>query len=180
MKKTLFVTLFVMALSAVAMAGPETGASAGAGDTPWFDLENCAFCKNLMQDPELMDHMSWETHEISNGAMIITTVDPGYEASYEKACAAMEGLGEKMMSGEVNPMSVKVCGHCRTWGQLMMAGVKTEVVKGDQAEVTLMTGDTPELVAQIHEYAERNEEEMARMAEAETAGEDPHHHGHDH
>jgi hypothetical protein len=69
-----------------------------------------------------------------------------------------------MEKGEVNPMAVKMCGHCQAYGKLAMAGAHLEAVYGDAAEVSLMTSDDPEVVAMIHEFAQRNIDEMAKMA----------------
>jgi hypothetical protein len=152
--------LTLLTLPVLAFAGPQ-------GEAAWFDLENCAFCKHMTEDPHLMDHVHWETHPIEIGAVTITRVDPEYRASYEAAVKGMEKLGQKMMSGEVNPMTVEMCGHCQTWGQLMMMGTKTEIIDSELAEVVVMTADDPDLVAKIQEYARRNAAEMAKMAAAE-------------
>ena len=75
----------------------------------------------------------------------------------------MEATAAKLHGGELNPSEVKMCGFCQAYGQLLMAGVKTETVKGTVAEVTLMRSTDPKLVAQMHEMAKRNTEEMAIM-----------------
>ena len=132
--------------------------SVGAQDKPWFDMENCSFCKHLTKDPELMKHMTWTTYVISNGAMVVTVVDEEYQDSYEAAMKAMEKTGKDMMSGAGD---VKMCGHCEYYGMLMMSGMKTETINTDVGEITLMTSDKPETIKMIHEYAKRNQEAMA-------------------
>ena len=37
-----------------------TAAIAFGGDTPWFDMEKCAFCRTLTEDPHLLENMTWE------------------------------------------------------------------------------------------------------------------------
>lgn len=158
-------TLFVLALLSMAV-------TAAAGDAPhhamktasgWFDMENCVFCKNLVEDPALLEHMQWENHNVANGAVCITVVDPAYAASYGKAMSAMEALGQKMHSGEVDPTKVKMCGHCAEYGHLLMSGVAMENVDGEAANVTLMTSSDPQVVARIHEYTDRTNREMGEM-----------------
>lgn len=156
--KVLSTLSLLMILALPLLAGEHTSASG------WFDMENCAFCKSLTEDPELLAHVTWENHKIQNGSMTITTVDPAYAAAYAKASKAMEDLGTKMTSGEVNPMEVKMCGHCQAFGQLMMAGVRMEKVVGEAAEVMLLTSDDPNIVAMIHEMTDRDIEEMKLMA----------------
>jgi hypothetical protein len=164
-------TLFILAL--LAMAVP-----AAAGDHPghamktksgWFDMENCAFCKKLVQDPVLLDHVKWENHAVASGMLSITVVETAYAASWAKANAAMETVAKDMQSGKVDPTKVKMCGHCAAYGQLMMAGAKTESVDGEGADVMLVTSNDPQVVAQIHEFVKRTNQEMAEMAAADLA-----------
>ena len=139
----------------------------------WFDMENCQFCKNLLADPGLLPHMTWESHNFAGGMVQISTVEPAYAASYAKAGQAMEKLGADMMNGTVNPMTVKMCGSCTEFGQLMMAGVTMENVDGEAADVTIITAADPALVTRIHKYCDRNNKEMALMMGGDHAG-----HGH--
>lgn len=138
-----------------------------AHETPWFDMPNCDFCKHLTTDPHLLENMTWEHHNISNGALSITAVKPEFRDSYMKAETAMMELGEKMEKGEVQMSDVKMCGSCMAYGALMAAGAKFEYVPGDAAIVVLMTSDNPEVVKQIQAYAAKNREEMAKWETAE-------------
>ena len=183
--KTLALILSLALLTLPALAGdhpaksehPASDGHAMATKSGWFDLQNCEFCKNLLDDPELLPHLTWETHKIANGMMNITTCDPHYAESYAKCTAAMEKLGNDMMSGKVNPMQVKMCGSCAAFGQMMMAGVSTENVDGDAADIMLITSSDPAMVAKLHEYADRNNKEMAEMMAASHGHDD---HGHEH
>lgn len=165
----LLVTIVLVALPALAGDHPMKTASG------WFDMDGCEFCKNLTVEPELLEHMTWESHTIGNGMITISTVEPEYAEAYATANKAMEKLGGDMMSGAVNPMQVKMCGHCSAFGQLMMAGAEMEVVTGDVADVSLITSADPALVKRIHEFCDRNNDEMAKMM---AAGGDDHPHDH--
>ena len=166
--KTIALLLTVVVLALPVLAGDHPGKS----DSSWFDMEGCEFCKNLTADPELLHHLTWECHKISNCMLNITTVDPEYADAFATANKAMEKLGSDMMSGAVNPMQVKMCGHCAAFGQLLMAGAEMEVVPGEVAEVSLITSSDPALVTRIHEFTDHNNQEMAAM---KASG-----HGHDH
>jgi len=164
----------VLAVMTVALATTAFAAEPGAMATEsgWFDMENCAFCKNLTEDPGLLPHTTWENHAIENGMMNIMTVDPAYAESAAKASAAMEKVGADIQAGRVNPMTLKMCGHCKEFGMLMMAGTHMETIKGEAAEVSLITSDDPATIKRIHALVERDNEEMALMMGGE--------HGHSH
>lgn len=154
MRKRLILVLTVFLLPLVA-------AMAGADEEKWFDMENCIFCKNLLEDPALMDHMSWEIREISDGVVAVTTVDPEYRESYEKAQKAMERVGSEMMQGK--HQDAYMCGHCRIYGMLIFKGAKMEHASTDVAEILLIRSDDPELQKEIKEYGKRTMDELAKM-----------------
>jgi hypothetical protein len=162
MKRIRFLTLFAIAVvSLVASASP-------AAEPAWFDLENCAFCKHLGENPGLLDHVTWENHPIDRGLLMIATVDAEYREAYHDAMAAMEELGAKMQRGEIDPTSVTMCGSCLAYGALIMSGAKVETIETATGDITLLTADEPKLVAKIHAYAERNAEELAKLEAVET------------
>ncbi len=139
-------------------------------DSGWFDFENCVFCKNLTEDPGLLENSTWENHTIKNGSMNIMTVPPEYAEAMATAEKKMAELGNKISTGEVNPMTMKMCGHCMSFGMIMMSGVDMERVNSDVAIITLMTSDDPAMVKRLHDQVKRDNEEMALMAD----------HGHQH
>ncbi len=148
----------VTILASVAVAGHPMKSESG-----WFDFESCAFCKNLVEDPDLLQHATWETHPIQTGMMNIMTIEPAYAESMAKAEKKMSDLGMKIQSGEVNPMGLEMCGSCQATGMLMMSGVKMERIDGDAAIVTLMTSDDAGVVTKLQEIAKRNTKELALM-----------------
>ena len=193
--KTFALILIIAALAVPVLAGdhpataehPKTADHPSAGNHPmatesgWFDMTNCEFCKTMLVEPELLHHATWETHKIENGFIYVGTVEPEYAEAMATAGVAMEKLGSDMMTGKVNPMSVKMCGSCAAMGQFMMAGVKMEKIQGEAADVTIVTSDDPKMVAKLHEYADRNTKEMAEMmAMGHESHEDHGHEGHDH
>jgi hypothetical protein len=160
MKAVVLVAILMLAVPVLAGDPHQHPMKTASG---WFDLEGCAFCKNLIADPALLPHMQWENHTTASGALSITVVDPQHKAAYDQAMTAMTSLGEKMHRGEVDPASVKMCGHCTAYGELMMAGAKVENVDGEAADATLITSDDPQLVAKIHEFNNRTNREMAEL-----------------
>jgi hypothetical protein len=172
MKKVALLAVLVLSVGLVVAAFAEEAteeATEKAVETPWFDMENCAFCKHLLKDPKLLENMTWEYHDVSNGLLSITTVNPECQKSYQEAMGAMMDLGAKLDKGEVDIKDLKMCGSCQHWGMLEEMGAKFEHVQGKGADIMLMTSDKPEVVKKIQEYGQRNREELAKMEEAKKA-----------
>lgn len=127
----------------------------------WIDTENCAFCKHLTAQEGLMDHMTWEYHDIANGCVAITTVDPGYKAAYIKANEAMEKVSKELESGQRTMAETPMCGLCTAFSGLTQAGAKFDHVQGANADIVVITSDKPETQKAIKEFSERNRTELA-------------------
>ena len=168
MKKVTLLAVLVLSVG-LAVAAFAQEAAKEAVETPWFDMENCAFCKHLMKDPKLLENMAWEHHDVSSGLLCITTVKPECQKSYQEAMGAMMDLGQKLDKGEVDIKDIKMCGSCQHWGMLEEMGAKFEHVQGKGADIMLMTSDKPEVVKKIKEYGQRSREELAKMEEAKKA-----------
>lgn len=138
---------------------------ATAEETPWCDMANCAMCKPFSTHPDLMSAMSMEYHDISDGALQVTSVMPAQMEAYKTALTEMEATGKKVQAGE----QLYLCGMCQAFGTLMMSGAKVEMVPTKFGHVQMMRSSSPETVAQIHAWAERTRTEMANMAGAEKA-----------
>jgi len=150
-KRVLFLGLAIVLLVCVSLI---------AGDgKPWFDMHNCDFCKNLCKDPHLLENMTWNHYDISNGLMSITTVNPKFHESYLEAQKAMEKLGEEMMAGKTD---VRMCGMCEDYTRLMALGVKFEVINAEVGDIILMTSDKPDVVDAIHKHGQRTREELVK------------------
>jgi hypothetical protein len=135
-----------------------------AGDEAWFDMENCSFCKNYTEDPELIHHMSWEQHSISNGIISVTVVDEEYRESFATCSAKMMKAGEEAMQGKQMPM----CNSCMAFGTIMMKGPQSEKVETTNGEIWIMTSDDPEVVKAMQKWAKRNMTELAKMHGSES------------
>lgn len=144
---------------------------AGAGK-PWFDMENCDFCKNLTAEKGLMDHITkWEHHNVKNGAMTISVVDKGYIPAYKRAMAKMEEVGKRMEAGE----KVTTCGMCDAYSAVFMQGAQWDVIETDNIFVTIMWSDKPEVVTDIHKMVDHTNKEMAMMEKMKDSHKE---HGH--
>jgi len=145
-----------------------------AGDEPWFDMVNCEMCKPLGDNPELLMNMSWEIFELSNGILLLSTVDKAYEEPYKKINVAMQKVVDRIMAGE----EVQLCNSCQAMNMIYMKQPKHENFVTQHGDVTVMTSDNPELVAEMHAWAKRTNAELAKYEMEEM--EEKHEHEHDH
>lgn len=137
-----------------------------AQEKPWFDMENCAFCKNLAAEEGLMDHITkWEHHNVQNGSVSISVVDQECVEAYKRAMHNMEEVSKKLQQGEMLPM----CGMCEAYGELLQMGAKWDEVESDNIFVSLMYSDKPDVVARIHAMTSRTNDEMKKMEQPKQA-----------
>ena len=140
-------------------------ATADEGQT-WFDLTNCAMCKNMAAEEGMIEAIDWESHKISNGMLTVMVVPEKWQAAYERSHKNMMAVVEKLEAGE----QMHLCGFCTSYGKLMMSGANSEHFQGDHAIVALVTSNDPEVVEMIHVHADRTVEEYAKWsAEQEAA-----------
>ncbi len=154
--KTLSTILFAVLVAATAVAG----------DEPWFDLENCAFCQHLTADMDLFQHMTWETKETINGMIEVTTYPVEMKDRYDAFMKKMEATGQKMMAGE----PLHTCGMCASYGGMMMAGAQMEMFEFEGGSLSLTTSSDPAVIAVIHKHAQTTITEYAKWMEAEAHG----------
>jgi hypothetical protein len=130
-----------------------------AQEKPWLDMKNCAFCKTLLKDPQLVENMTFEHHDISNGLLSLTVVKPEFHDSYMAAEHEMEKLAAEVASGNTD---IPMCGSCEYYGKLVMAGAKFEHISTCAGEILLITSDKPEVLEMIRYYAKRSRDELAK------------------
>jgi hypothetical protein len=145
--------IMLLSLAVLIVAGVAT-----AGDKPWFDM-NCSMCKNLYGVEGLMENMSWEQLDISNGIVSVTTVTKDYLPAYREAHMGMKETGMMLQKGEMLP----ICGSCTAFGVFMTKGVNQEYAETTHGDVWIVTSDDDEVVAEIKAWAQRNRDELAKM-----------------
>ena len=131
----------------------------------WFDLEKCAICSKLDAEKGLMESLNWEAHVISDGMLSITVVPAGYEDALLRAAEHMETSLRELESGEPKA----ICGFCRSYGKLVMAGARVEEIDTLAGHVSLITATDPEVVTAIHEHARQAIQEAKRVLESVAA-----------
>jgi hypothetical protein len=154
-------TGFLLAVVAVSLMA---AGFAAAQEKPWLDLQNCSFCRHLTTDPKLLENMTWDHYDISNGLMSVTTVKPEFKASYLKAEDDMKKLGEEMAKGKTD---IKMCGMCDYYVKLMAAGAKFEPIVTPNGSILLITSDKPEVLQMIRTFGQRTRDELAKVSQQE-------------
>lgn len=148
MKKSLVAAICIALISAACVYGQEEKTQTSA---KWFDMENCAICKNMAKEKGLMEHVKWEAYLLDNGMMSIAVVPENMRESMDRAHVAMKATAKKLESGE----SMNLCGFCQSYGELVMAGAKKQEMKTIGGDVMFITSDNPEIVKKIHAHTEK-------------------------
>ena len=159
--KRLTILFMAAALGVVAV-----GATVLAAETTqWFDMKNCGMCKHMMEDPALLQNSTWEHHNISNGIVSVSTVKDDAMPAYKKAMAGFQATSAKLQKGE----QVQLCGMCTAMGSLFPKGARYESIPTEHGSVSLITGDSPELIADIQAWGERTTKDLAKLDAALSA-----------
>lgn len=139
-----------------------------AQDKPWFDLEKCAMCTGMTAQEGLMENTTWDHYLTKNGMMTVGTVTDAYKEKYEASHKTMMETVEKLKAGE----EMYLCGHCTRHGELAQAGVNMEHFTTKVGDVSLMTSTDEKQVKEIHAFAQKTIDELAKMAAAKSDGEE--------
>jgi hypothetical protein len=132
-------------------------------EKPWFDMQNCDFCKVFTAEKGLMEHTQMEFHPIANGVAQMTWVAPEYKEACTRAQANAMKLAEAIQKGEKHT----VCQFCENLGSFMQGGCKKDEFTSRDATVTVFSSTDPTMVTKMHDWAKKTTEAMAKMATAE-------------
>lgn len=132
-----------------------------AGEKPWLDFTTCDFCKPWTQNG-LMNEMTHEQLNISNGVITIVSVPAARLDEYRKTSALMNEIGARAAKGE----KVNMCGSCESMGAMMMKGAKMEEVPTKTGSVMLLTSADPAMVTELHNWTKKNLDEYAKLTAA--------------
>lgn len=133
------------------------------------EMATCEICSSMMEHPELMQSVEWETHKIDQGMLMVATVPKEHLEAFRKMSKQWEQAIEEVKAASSRGEEVELCTFCGEMGKLMQAGAKHQEVATKHGAVTLVTSDKPEVVKQIHALAEKSielEKEMAQMFQA--------------
>lgn len=150
-------TIFAIMLSLPAMS-----MVFAADEGSWFDMQNCEMCKPLIANEGLMEHMTWEHHNVSSGLVSICKVDQDYLDSYKKAQMKINVVAEKWMRGE----PVYVCNMCKDMGSVLKSGAVSDMVESGNTFIRVTSSANPEILDEIHKWTARTNKEMTAMKQS--------------
>jgi len=151
MRKALLLTctmLFALAFIAVA-----------ADDQPWFDLKKCEFCNKLAAQPGLVEHMTSHYYQLHNGCMSVVHIDHDYQAAFTKALEAMRPVVQALQAGK----PVYTCPHCKTLGDLYMAGVVPDEISSGDDRMEVFTSTDSTMIKRLKEFGDKSEKGMEAL-----------------
>lgn len=137
-----------------------------ADEGSWFDMQKCEMCKPLVMSEGLMEHMTWEHHNVSSGLVSITKVDQEFLDSYKKAQTQMNAVAEKWMSGE----PVYLCNMCKGMGSILKSGAVSDMVESGNTFIRVTSSANPEILEAIHKWTDRTNKEMQAMMKDQHSG----------
>lgn len=150
MRVVKLVALMALLLAVAAMA---------ADEKPWLDGEKCAFCKEVMAQPGLAEHMHHEYHNIARGIVSVSYIDEGYWDEFDASQAGMQKVIASLQSGEMPQM----CQHCTLIGKFAMSGVKMEEIRSEHAVIVVYQSSDTAMVAELQQFGKRTSEEFAKL-----------------
>lgn len=147
--------VLVAATAAMVSADHHESDHGGHADKPgWFDPAHCDICQPMALRPDLLMAVKWETHKTASGMIMTSVVPEAMQSDFNAMC-------EKMHASKPGPDST-LCGFCVAFGDLLQAGAQMEEIKTKFGGVTLLTSDDADVVAKIHQVAERSIEESKK------------------
>jgi hypothetical protein len=119
------------------------------------EMQKCAVCKHLADNPELMKNMVWETHKIDNGMLCLTTVPKEMKKDFDAVSEKMHQAIEQAQADAKEGKEVELCSFCMSMGELMKLPAKQQHIETKTGAIHMVTSDDPEVVKKIHEIADK-------------------------
>jgi hypothetical protein len=150
MNRILGTTFLALLSPCVASLGADA-----ANDALLAEMKKCAVCRAMAEKPDLMEHMTWETHKIDNGMLCVANVPKEHAKEFANLHAKMMQNVAKVKADLREGKAVQLCSFCQSMGDLEKSGAKQQVIDTATGSITLVTSTDPEVVKKIHEQADR-------------------------
>jgi hypothetical protein len=131
------------------------------------EMQKCAVCKYMGENPELMKAMIWETHKIENGMLGLTTVPKEMKKEFDTASAKMMQEIAKLEADPTYAKKAELCSFCASMGELSKLGAKMQHIDTKTGAIHMVTSDDPATVKKIHALADKAIAEQKKMQQQE-------------
>jgi hypothetical protein len=132
------------------------------------EMQKCAVCKYMAENPSLMKSMTWETHKIENGMLCLTTVPKELKKEFDAASARMMQEIAKLEADPAHAKEVALCSFCQSMGELHKLGAKMQHIDTKTGAIHMSTSDDPATVKKIHAMADKAIAEQKKMEQQEA------------
>jgi hypothetical protein len=159
----------IVSLAALGLAVGWSSAALAQNEEHNFieEMQKCAVCKYMAENPELLKEMTWETHKIDNGMLCLTTVPKEQKKEFDTVSAKMMQAIAKLEADPAHAKDAKLCSFCRSMGELHKAGAKMQHIDTQTGAIHMVTSDDPALVKKIHAMADKAIAEQKKMQQQE-------------
>ena len=140
-------------------------ASTLTAEEPWFDLEKCAFCKEFVKQPGLLENMKTEYHNTKNGIISITYIDKAYLPALEKAHAGIAQVVADKTAGK----PIVACKHCSTIGEFYEMGLIPESIKSEKCTIMIYSSPDAAVVTKLQDFGKKSNEAFAEFYKKKEA-----------
>jgi hypothetical protein len=131
------------------------------------EMEKCAVCKFMAEDPDLMKDMTWETHKIDNGMLCLTTVPKEKKKEFDAVSAKMMQAIAKLEAAKTQGKEVELCSFCASMGEITKLNPKMQYIDTLSGAIHMVTSDDPAIVKKIHAMADKAIAEQTKMQQQE-------------
>jgi hypothetical protein len=132
------------------------------------EMQKCAVCKNMAENPALMKAMTWETHKLDNGMLCLTTVPKELKKEFDAVSAKMMQEIAKLEADPAHAKEVALCSFCTSMGELHKLNAKMQHIDTKTGGIHLATSDDPAIVKKIHAMADKAIAEQKKMEQQEA------------
>jgi hypothetical protein len=154
----------ILSLSALAVAAAASLAwAATSADQFQEEMKKCTVCKIMVEEPGLMESMTWECHKIGAGMLCVASVPKDKKETYDAVHKKMMEAVAQVTADKAAGKTVDLCGFCKSMGELEQAGAKSETIDTKTGSIYLVTSTDPAILAKIHAQADHAIAEQEAM-----------------
>ena len=159
----------IISLAALGLAVGWSSAAVAQNEEHSFaeEMQKCAVCKYMAENPELMKEMTWETHKIDNGMLCLTTVPKEMKKEFDTVSAKMMQAIAKLEADPTHAKEVQLCSFCRSMGELHKLNAKMQHIDTQTGAIHMSTSNDPAIVKKIHAMADKAIAEQKKMQQQE-------------